>query len=131
MEKKFLVSRLNLSTDIQKVLNVVDPVNPATGRRDGLLDRMTAINLSQSERDLIASIMVKMPAGQRSQMSDEDRIAMLPSRYNSTLVDADAVKEVFSSIMEDAGKELEQDGKNLGTPAPAPAGAPAGAGASE
>ena len=84
-----------LNSEIQEIIDVVAPVNPLTGTRENDVSMLLSQNISSIERQAILARMQQIPPSQRHDLSDEDLLDMLPSRYNSTLVDVDAVRHYF------------------------------------
>lgn len=73
------------------------PVNPVTGNPDNMIDKLITPGVSELEKQRILSFMQRMPKSKRNNLSDDDLIAMLPSRYNSTLTDLDKVRDFFEN----------------------------------
>lgn len=67
--------------------DVICPVDEVTGNRTNRLTKLNDPTLSPLERDRIMSTLQQMPTAKRNNLSDDELISMLPSRYNSTLVD--------------------------------------------
>lgn len=87
----------SLCEEINKLSTSLFPVNPVTGNPDNMIDKLITPGVSELEKQRILSFMQKMPASKRNNLSDEDLIAMLPSRYNSTLTDLDKVRDFFEN----------------------------------
>lgn len=99
-----------LNSEIQEIIDVVAPVNPITGTRENDVSMLLSQNISSIEKQAILSRMSQVPPSQRHNLSDEDLLDMLPSRYNSTLVDADAVRQYFEDNIlpvSDSGEPIE------------------------
>ena len=84
-----------LNSEIQEIIDIVAPVNPLTGTRENDVSMLLSQNISSIEKQAILARMQQVPPSQRHDLSDEDLLDMLPSRYNSTLVDVDAVRHYF------------------------------------
>ena len=84
-----------LNSEIQEIIDIVAPVNPITGTRENDVSMLLSQGISSIEKQSILARMQQIPSSQRHDLSDEDLLDMLPSRYNSTLVDADAVRQYF------------------------------------
>lgn len=101
----------SLCEDINKLADVLFPVDPVTGNPDNMVDKLISPNVSSMEKERILSFMQKMPASKRNNLSDKELIDMLPSRYNSTLTDIDKVRDFFEneiySNLDDESKEEE------------------------
>lgn len=87
----------SLSNDINKLSDSLFPVNPVTGNPDNMIDKLITPGVSELEKQRILSFMQKMPSSKRNNLSDEDLMQMLPSRYNSTLTDLDKVRDFFEN----------------------------------
>lgn len=99
-----------LNSEIQDIIDIVAPVNPITGTRENDVSMLLSQNISSIEKQAILSRMQQVPPSQRHNLSDEDLLDMLPSRYNSTLVDADAVRQYFEENIlpvSDSGEPVE------------------------
>ena len=99
-----------LNSEIQEIIDIVAPVNPITGTRENDVSMLLSQNISSIEKQAILSRMQQVPPSQRHNLSDEDLLDMLPSRYNSTLVDADAVRQYFEENIlpdSDSGEPVE------------------------
>lgn len=99
-----------LNSEIQEIIDVVAPVNPITGTRENDVSMLLSQNISSIEKQAILSRMQQVPPSQRHNLSDDDLLDMLPSRYNSTLVDADAVRQYFEQNIlpdSDSGEPVE------------------------
>jgi hypothetical protein len=99
-----------LNSEIQEIIDVVAPVNPITRTRENDVSMLLSQNISSIEKQAILSRMQQIPPSQRHNLSDEDLLDMLPSRYNSTLVDADAVRQYFEENIlpdSDSGEPVE------------------------
>jgi len=94
-------------------LDGICPPDPVTGLR---LDAVTALlrpGLSSLERDKFAAMLQEIPASKRSNLSDEELISMLPSRYNSTLTDIDKVRDYYKSYLDEMVDSKSKDDKSL------------------
>ena len=99
-----------LNSEIQEIIDIVAPVNPVTRTRENDVSMLLSQNISSIEKQAILSRMSQVPPSQRHNLSDEDLLDMLPSRYNSTLVDADAVRQYFEDNIlpvSDSGEPVE------------------------
>ena len=98
-QKVFVASNDNsvavLNSEISEIIDVVAPLNPLTGTRDNDVSMLLSQNISAIEKQAILSRMQQIPAAKRHDLSDEDLLDMLPSRYNSTLTDVDNVRSWF------------------------------------
>lgn len=99
-----------LNSEIQEIIDIVAPVNPVTRTRENDVSMLLSQNISSIEKQAILTRMQQIPPSQRHNLSDEDLLDMLPSRYNSTLVDADAVRQYFEENIlpvSDSGEPIE------------------------
>lgn len=99
-----------LNSEIQEIIDIVAPVNPVTRTRENDVSMLLSQNISSIEKQAILSRMQQVPPSQRHNLSDDDLLDMLPSRYNSTLVDADAVRQYFEENIlpvSDSGEPVE------------------------
>ena len=83
-----------LNSEIQEIIDIVAPVNPVTRTRENDVSMLLSQNISSIEKQAILSRMQQV----------------LPSRYNSTLVDADAVRQYFEENIlpvSDSGEPVE------------------------
>lgn len=86
-----------LCEDINKLADVLFPVDPVTGNPDNMVDKLISPNVSEMEKERILSFMQKIPAIKRNNLSDKELMDMLPSRYNNTLTDIDKVRDFFEN----------------------------------
>ena len=87
----------SLCEDINKLADVLFPVDPVTGNPDNMVDKLISPNVSSMEKERILSFMQKIPASKRNNLSDKELMDMLPSRYNNTLTDIDKVRDFFEN----------------------------------
>ena len=87
----------SLCEDINKLGDVLFPIDPVTGNPDNMVDKLISPNVNPMEKERILSFMQKMPASKRNNLSDKDLMNLLPSRYNSTLTDIDKVRDFFEN----------------------------------
>ena len=99
----------SLCEDINKLSDSLFPVNPVTGNPDNMIDKLITPGVSELEKQRILSFMQKMPKSKRNNLSDDDLIAMLPSRYNSTLTDLDKVRDFFENEIYTELKDESQE----------------------
>ena len=109
----------SLCADINKLSDSLFPVNPVTGNPDNMIDKLITPGVSELEKQRILSFMQRMPKSKRNNLSDDDLIAMLPSRYNSTLTDLDKVRdffenEIYTELKADSQEETT-DNNDTGT----------------
>lgn len=105
----------SLSEDINKLSDVLFSVDPVTGNPDNMVDKLLSPDVSSMEKERILSFMQKMPASKRNNLSDQELMDMLPSRYNSTLTDIDKVRDFFEN---EIYTQLDDESKQEVTSAP-------------
>lgn len=108
--------------EANKLLEVLNPIDKVTGLRSSEITRLLSPAITAMEKEHILSMLQKMPKSKRNNLSDEDLINMLPSRYNSTLVDLDKVRDFYeenifneisdSSDVVDDGSDNGNDGNS-------------------
>lgn len=85
----------SLAGEINELVNSLYPTDAVTGNRSSDITRLLTPGITAMEKDRILASLQKMPTSKRNNLSDEDLINMLPSRYNSTLVDLDKVRDFY------------------------------------
>ena len=105
----------SLCEDINKLADVLFPVDPVTGNPDNMVDKLISPNVNPIEKERILSFMQKMPSSKRNNLSDKELMDMLPSRYNSTLTDIDKVRDFFEN---EIYTQLDDESKEDVTPVP-------------
>lgn len=101
--KKSLKKAVNLKNNSNQILNkecidhadTLFPINPLTGNIDSDISMLLSNSINPMEKERIMANLIKMPTSKRKNLSDDELIAMLPSRRNSTLTDIDAVRDYF------------------------------------
>ena len=115
-------SNLSLCTEINKLADVLFPVDPVTGNPDNMVDKLLSPTVTPMEKERILSFMQKLPASKRNNLSDDELMNMLPSRYNTTLTDIDKVRDFFESEIyskvDDESKEEMTNTTQPGTEIP-------------
>lgn len=98
-----------LNGEITEIIDIVAPINPITGNRENDVSMLLSQNISSIEKQAILSRMSQIPPSQRHDLSDAELLDMLPSRYNSTFVDVDAVRQYFKDniLSSDSGETVE------------------------
>ena len=99
----------DFSMEINDVIDTLYPIDAVTGNRSSDITRLLMPGITAMEKDRILASLQKMPTSKRNNLSDEDLINMLPSRYNSTLVDLDKVRDFYE---ENIFSELDKDKDN-------------------
>lgn len=86
-----------LNTEIMSLSDVYFTIDPVTDNIENPVNKLLSSTLSPLERDKIMAFLQPLPRAKRHNLSDEDLVNMLPSRYNSTLTDMDAVRDFFEN----------------------------------
>ena len=89
---------------LNKSLDKILPVNPATGVRDDLVHKYE-VSLTDSERAHLEQYLEVQQVSQPSkQLSDSDLISLCPSRYLSTMSDLQALAKQMRNVVSDLDK---------------------------
>lgn len=102
-----------LNKEISELADVLFPIDPTTGMPENPVTKLLSPFISPLEKERIMATLQPMPASKRNNLSDDDLISMLPSRYNSTLVDMDAVRDwyqenIFKPIDDEQQQQQQQ-----------------------
>lgn len=101
---------LSLCEEVNKLCDVLCPVDPVTGNPDNMVDKLLSPSVNPMEKERILSYMQKIPASQRHNLSDKELISMLPSRYNTTFTDIDKVRDYYEKeIYTDPSLQSDDD----------------------
>lgn len=87
----------DLNTEIMSLSDVYFTIDPVTDNIENPVNKLLSSTLSPLERDKIMAFLQPLPRSKRHNLSDEDLVNMLPSRYNTTLTDMDAVRDFFEN----------------------------------
>lgn len=100
------------------------PINPLTGHRDSMLSRLFSGNVSDTEKQLILSQLVTLKGvNSPRDLSDEDLISLIPSRYMSDPVEMEryrALVDELRNVGEEPVEPVEPVESTPPTPAPTP-----------
>lgn len=100
------------NASLNKSLDKILPVNPATGVRDDLVHKYE-VSLTDSERAHLEQYLEVQQVSQPSkQLSDSDLISLCPSRYLSTMSDLRALAKQMRNVVADLDRsdaEVKQD----------------------
>lgn len=99
------VTNPDLSQDINKLSDVLFPISEVTGNPENLIDKVMNPNTSELERNRALSFLQRIPPSKRNNLSDEDLMNLLPSRYNSTLTDIDKVRDYIQTELDNSAAE--------------------------
>ena len=109
---------------LNKSLDKILPINPATGVRDDLVHKYE-VSLTDSERAHLEQYLEVQQVSQPSnQLSDSDLISLCPSRYLSTMSDLRALAKQMRNVVADLDKADADKPSEVSASAvtPAPAG---------
>lgn len=109
-----------------KASELLMPINPVTGHRDGDLSRLFNPMTSTSEKELIMSNLQLLKSNDsRKGLSDEDIMLMIPSKYISDPVE---INQYLDELKGYRDALLIKDDDNEDDNSPAPADPPVGNG---
>lgn len=109
-----------------KASELLMPINPVTGHRDGDLSRLFNPMTPASEKELIMSNLQTLKSNDsRKGLSDEDIMLMIPSKYISDPVE---INQYLDELKGYRDALLIKDDDNEDDNSPAPADPPAGNG---
>lgn len=101
-----------LNTEIMSLSDVYFTIDPVTDNIENPVNKLLSSTLSPLERDKIMAFLQPLPRAKRHNLSDEDLLNMLPSRYNSTLTDMDAVRDFFeNNILNEVDAQDDDQGQ--------------------
>lgn len=113
------VSTQSVISDDTHVYVTLCPINPLTGHRDSMLSRLFDNDVSDSEKSLILSQLAKLKGvSSPADLSDEDILSLLPSRYMSDPVEMERYRE-FVDQLRDVDSDPEPVDPAPVDPAPA------------
>lgn len=79
--------------------DTIQPINPVTGWRDNSISRLMSPNTPNVERDLILSSLAKQKGyNSPKDLSDDDLLEILPSRYSTDPVELERFKEFVDEL---------------------------------
>lgn len=98
------------------------PINPLTGHRDSMLSRLFSGNISDTEKQLILSQLVTLKGvNSPRDLSDEDLISLIPSRYMSDPVEMERYRALVDELRNVGEEPVEPvEPVELTPPTPAP-----------
>ena len=88
-----------LNKEVTEAFDVLFPIDERTGNTSNDVTRLLSPVVSAMEKDRILQMMQKMPASKRHNLSDDELMSMLPSRYNTTFTDLDKVRDYFNNVI--------------------------------
>lgn len=93
------VSTQSVISDDVHVYETLCPINPLTGHRDSMLSRLFSNDVSDSEKQLIMSQLAKLKGvSSPADLSDDDILSLLPSRYMSDPVEMERYREFVDQL---------------------------------
>lgn len=102
--KQIDYNTFSFNAALNKSLDKVLPINPATGVRDDLVHKYE-VSLTDSERAHLEQYLEVQQVSQPSkQLSDSDLISLCPSRYLSTISDVRALAKQMRNVVADLDK---------------------------
>lgn len=79
--------------------DTIQPINPVTGWRDNAISRLMSPNTPNVERDLILSSLAKQKGyNSPKELTDDDLLEILPSRYSTDPVELERFKEFVDEL---------------------------------
>lgn len=90
----------SLNSEISEIIDVVAPVDAVTGNRENPITKLLSGSITLLEKERILSMMQQIPSSSRNDMSDDDLVALLPSRYHNTLTDFDFVGMKYQEFID-------------------------------
>lgn len=104
------VSTQSVISDDRHVYETLCPINPLTGHRDSMLSRLFSNDVSDSEKQLIMSQLAKLKGvSSPADLSDDDILSLLPSRYMSDPVEMERYREFVDQLREVDSDSLPSD----------------------
>ena len=81
------------------LVETIQPINPVTGWRDNSISRLMSPNTPNVERELILKSLSKMKGyNSPKELTDDDLLEILPSRYSNDPVELERFKEFVDSL---------------------------------
>lgn len=106
-----------LNSEIKEVIDVISPVDAVTGNRENPITKLLSGSVSMLEKERILSTLQQIPSSSRNDMSDEDLVALLPSRYHNTLTDYDFVGMKYKEFIDGVNDAQPVDNPTVVSPA--------------
>ena len=107
--------------DESHLYDTLCPINPLTGHRDSMLSRLFSGNVSDTEKQLILSQLATLKGvNSPRDLSDEDLISLLPSRYMSDPVEMERYRALVDELRNVGEEPVEPVEPTPPTPAPTP-----------
>lgn len=91
---------VDLSVKANQELDVLAPVDPVSGNRPNILNKIVDETVDPLEKQRLMASLQRIPSTSHRRMSDADLIATTPSRYNQTLTDEQKFSEHLVNVIE-------------------------------
>ena len=119
--KQIDYTTFSFNATLNKSLDKILPMNPATGVRDDLVHKYE-VSLTDSERAHLEQYLEVQQVSQPSkQLSDSDLISLCPSRYLSTISDVRALATQMRNVVADLDKSDSENHPDQSASAISPA----------
>ena len=93
------ISTESVISEDKHIYETLCPINPLTGHRDSMLSRLFSNDVSDSEKQLIMSHLAKLKGvSSPADLSDDDILSLLPSRYMSDPVEMERYREFVDQL---------------------------------
>lgn len=114
--KQIDYNTFSFNATLNKSLDQVLPMNPATGVRDDLVHKYE-VSLTDSERAQLEHYLeVQQVSKPSKQLSDSDLISLCPSRYLATISDLRALATQMRNVVVDLDKSNADSHPNVSAP---------------
>lgn len=101
---------VDLSVKANQELDVLAPVDPVSGNRPNILNKIVDETVDPLEKQRLMASLQRIPSTSHRRMSDADLIATTPSRYNQTLTDEQKFSSHLVNVIEsDKEKPSSED----------------------
>lgn len=104
-EAPYCCSGPALNEKANEECDVLCPYDDVLKDRPNVLTKVMDPNTNPLERERLMATLQRMPASKRNNLSDEELIMMLPSRYNQTMTDEAAFVEHLSNVVDEYSDE--------------------------
>ena len=93
----------NLCVTPTQECDVICPVDETTGHRTSRLTKVMDPTISPLEKERLMSTLQRMSTPTRTRLSDQDLMALTPSRYNTAMVDDEKFADYLHQVVDEAG----------------------------
>lgn len=94
-----------LNAKANEECDVLCPYDDVLKGRPNLISKVMDPNINPLERERLMASLQRLPASKRNNLSDEELVMMLPSRYNQTMTDEAAFAEHLSNVVDEYSDE--------------------------